>query len=588
MKRFFTRHRTGMLLFAALGCLFIILYRRVGLYYAINDDTTMQKLASGANTGVPDGHLIFVKYALGTVIAWMFSYFPQYDWYGLIMLGFLFLSCFLIARRIFLSTEKKENCWLMRAAGGVLFLFMIIDTVILFQFTVVAGVLAAAALFCLIASGKEIRVWEYALVWILLLCSCLVRLKVFYMGAAAAVVITGVKLIANLQEDGQWPRTKEVWKNRFRKTLPVLIRAMVIVLAAAVLFCGIQYAEKKAYSEEKWAKYMEYKHYRSLIMDYYGWPEYQGNEVFWESLGISQEEHACIRLYGILPNIDADTIIAIAKYAEKQENDSGAKSVSGMWDALRTAATMKRCRFLNILMAATVLTFLLRIIFAGRNTRILLLPVILVEGMLLLYLLYGGRLPSRIVQIFDYQCIFVMLGAIIWMDEGMTRGGKTTKRAGAAALCLVSAVLLCLSFFGTGNLVKDYEERLQLFKKQTEYVRANPDAFYVTPTGTMATTKQFTLHEEHAEILNTTGTYGWSLYSPWDEKKYEYFGLSRTEHILLQPNVFMLTSSLNYADLLNRFYLSEGLISRDYEIVSTDKFPTGITLYTVQWNSTDS
>ena len=47
----------------------ILVYRVTGFTYAIADDVIMRDIASGAFTGTPDGHLIFIQYALGFAVS---------------------------------------------------------------------------------------------------------------------------------------------------------------------------------------------------------------------------------------------------------------------------------------------------------------------------------------------------------------------------------------------------------------------------------------------------------------------------------------------------------------------------------------
>ena len=150
---------TGLIVFAVLLLLFIILYKSVGLYYAINDDTTMQKLAAGSITGSPDGHLVFIKYVLGAVLAGLFSVFPGIDWYGIAMTGLMFLCFFLIIMRILYLAGKRKNraaACITSSAGILAALYLLADSLILFQFTLVAGMLGATALFYLASSDAAL------------------------------------------------------------------------------------------------------------------------------------------------------------------------------------------------------------------------------------------------------------------------------------------------------------------------------------------------------------------------------------------------------------------------------------------------
>ena len=60
----------------------MLLYRSMGFIYAIADDIIMRDIASGAFSGTPDGHLIFVQYAIGFLLSRMYLWLPSVDWYG--------------------------------------------------------------------------------------------------------------------------------------------------------------------------------------------------------------------------------------------------------------------------------------------------------------------------------------------------------------------------------------------------------------------------------------------------------------------------------------------------------------------------
>ena len=47
---------------------FLAVWKWIGFSYAINDDINMRDIASGAYTGTPDGHLIFMLYPMGFVL----------------------------------------------------------------------------------------------------------------------------------------------------------------------------------------------------------------------------------------------------------------------------------------------------------------------------------------------------------------------------------------------------------------------------------------------------------------------------------------------------------------------------------------
>ena len=90
-----TVKRTGAALAASVLLAFVcgwLVYQTTGFVYAIADDVIMRDIASGAFTGTPDGHLIFIQYGLGFLISRFYLLNGQVDWYGFFLAGALFLE----------------------------------------------------------------------------------------------------------------------------------------------------------------------------------------------------------------------------------------------------------------------------------------------------------------------------------------------------------------------------------------------------------------------------------------------------------------------------------------------------------------
>ena len=580
---FIKRLLTDLAILLVLAVVYIAIYRTCGFYYAINDDITMQRLASGSITGTPDAHLIFIRYPLGVFISGLFKLFPQYDWYGLTLTGLMFLCYFLIARRIFSVTRGRSGRWWMRIAGIVLLALLIMDCSILFQFTVVAGVLALTAIFYLASADRETVFSSYLLAWILLLLSCLVRFKVFYMSVPLAGLIIFGKLIETLKYRGRWPRGRE-WSERFRARAKLWIGVLVVTIAGLAAFFAIVRVEKKAYAASPWKEYTEYKHARSLITDYYNWPSYDENKGFWDSMEISREQYDCLRMYGILPEMSAETIVSIGDYAEKIYYKPFSERLADMGRIFIDSACNKSCRMVNILLVVALLLLVLYLIRADGFDRLMICACILAEAGILAYLLYQGRLPVRIIAIYNYQCIMAITGFLLVRHRS---AGSSLR-----AVCIVWIVCgLVLLYFMAGQEkaeVEKYRENIAVYEEVQAYVGSWPDRFFVVQTGTSSTVKKFTLEEKGNEISNKTGTYGWSVYSPWDTKALSDYGLDRTDNILMQPEVYMLTTSLDEAKKLRQYYRSEGLKGADFEVVESRELSNGRPLRTLKWNSAAS
>lgn len=581
MKKLIKEKYESLLLALVSVIAFVVIYKTFGYYYGINDDISMQKIAAGSSgLGVPDGHLIFVRYALGIVIATFFRLFPGIDWYGLFMIGCIFLCGFLILNRLFLLTRNCTNKIWIRLIGSILVLFMVIDTAILFQFTITAGILAATAVFCVLFS-KEIKMSDYILAWVLIILASLVRVKVFYMTLPIAGIVTLSKYIESLKnEDGtKIQGIKQLFEQiKIKKKLLVEL-AVVTFLGFGMFYLLTNIVEGMAYSESPWKEYTKYKHARSMIMDYYKWPDYDSNREFWDSLGISQEEHSCLKLYGILPNIDQDTIIEIAEYAEKSYYVSKKQHIANMRSLFMTAVKAKNCRGTNIMLLISLFVLLYNFVKADGSKRIRIILGIAAEVFVLLYLLYGGRFPVRIIMIYDYQCILAIWG-LVFADRNNVK--KVKKLLNMVCLCAMAGVLV-YSVINTNARVDKQRSNFEIYQNQMNFINEYSDCFFVIPTGTTVTTKPFTVSEKNWSAPNTSGTYGWSVYSPWSNKKLEKYGLLQADQIILKPNVYMFTTDVSPANKLSNYLYSEGLIDKDYEVIDERFVGPDVDTFIIKW-----
>ena len=564
-----------------LTAVYFILYKSTGLYYAINDDMTMQTIASGSAMGTPDGHLVFISYTFGSVIAGLFRLVPGVDWYGLVFQGCLFLCCFLIVQRMFALTAGKANRLAGRVTGLILVILLLAYFIIFFQFTVVAGVLCATAVFLLASSTGRLKLPELIGAWLLMQLGWMIRRKVMLMTLPLFALVLFFKIIAQLQEGKNPTKGMTVWLERIRENRRQLLKILLVAVIGTVSVVTIRQFDKAAYSDPVWSKYNSYIHARSQIMDYYKWPAYEGNEAFWESMGVSKEEHeVLINMYGILPDINEEKIAEIAEYARKLylQKTGITDRISKMADTFIAAAGAQKCLVPNILLLITLVTLAVRAVRGDRWTRIRIAAGVLAEAAILVYLLYQGRMPTRIIIIYDLQCILAVLGfRLADPDDGEKhRTGCRIVMLAACAALLVPAVIQI------DNEWVSYHNKMELYKMQVSYINKHQDRIFVTPTNTIATVKQFTLRNK-AIRLKTLGTYGWSVYSPWNEKKYRDLGLNRNSQILLEPGVYWLTASGKHQKMLNAYFLSEGLIEEEYITVEKMRMPQKKNLLCLQW-----
>ena len=74
-------------------------YHNFPFIYDIIDDIIMRDIASGVTTGSPDGHLMYIKFLLGSIFSILYRFLPGADWYVIFLLSCLCLSLMTILYR---------------------------------------------------------------------------------------------------------------------------------------------------------------------------------------------------------------------------------------------------------------------------------------------------------------------------------------------------------------------------------------------------------------------------------------------------------------------------------------------------------
>ena len=279
--------RTGAAWTASVLLAFICglaVYRSMGFVYAIADDVIMRDIASGAFTGTPDGHLIFVQYALGWLLSRLYLVNRTVDWYGFFMAGAMFFSLAAVLYRG-LAAEKSFRWKLIYAVAALgVWTTTLLFHAAQFEWTVSAAALGAAALYLYVSAGRESRtVTEEILIWLLLVFTYGIRSDVFLMTLPGFGISFLWKIVR---------RNGKKWEIKFRE----LILPGLVFFSIGLLIL----TEKTAYRGEEWKEFQRFQTARSEVYDYEGVPSYEADpEFFQNTLGISSEEVRALRHYAL-------------------------------------------------------------------------------------------------------------------------------------------------------------------------------------------------------------------------------------------------------------------------------------------------
>ncbi len=280
-------------------------YHTFTICYYINDDSTMRNIASGAYTGIPDGHLIFIKYALGYVMSIMYQVIPSVEWYGLILFSLHFICLGFILSRVLTLLNRKNMVVL---CASTLLIFMVIDIphiVSKFQFTTTAAICAATALFLFVSMPKGLTGKAFFLSCIptvlLAVISFCIRSNVFLMILPFAAVLWIYRLFLEKDVKGAAKRL-------------IIFATVVAILVGVVMII-----EQIAYSSDQWKEYKEFNSARSQILDYTGYPDYETHREVYEELEISREEYDLLlnSVIRLSPDLTIDKYVKLAEYSKE-------------------------------------------------------------------------------------------------------------------------------------------------------------------------------------------------------------------------------------------------------------------------------
>lgn len=568
--------------FCFMGLLLFILSisnRVFGYYYAINDDITMQGVASGAVSGIPDGHIVFIRYILGIVLAGLYRSFPGYDWYGLALLFLMILCILIVSNRVIALSDRNSSDRILKISIVILtYILLFVYSFIFFQFTVVAGIISATAVFVISSTNRERIVYDYSVMLVLLLLSYIIRVNVFNMTLPLVGSASLIKCYELLRTNADYAGMRREESRRSYRSL--LFRMAMVSLAGVIMYSCVYFSHSKAYAYEPWKEYSDYKHARSLIMDYYGWPEYSDNEDFWEKEGVSEEEYDCRYMYALVRDFSPEKIIRIGEYAEETYHDAGTIE-SHLKDMGLLVRKSLRFGSVRSLLALTILALFISLLTMHRDKYVVLYLIGggIIEASILVFLLLRGRFPERIAIIILFHCIFYILG--IWLSRPEEKSGR--HRIAFMTITIISGLIISV-FVGkdTFEKINEYRQDMIQYSEFNEYLQSNNDKLYVVPTNTISTVKQFTIKDKSSPG-NTIGTRGWSVYSPWNEKKYKEWGIDSEEYVLLDPAVYILTSDMENMDLLEKYLDSEGIGEIEYNIIDSFRLTNGKEIFSIKF-----
>lgn len=545
-------------------------------YYDLNDDVLMKDILAGVYTGEPESRNIQMLYGISAFISFLYRLVPAVPWYGIFLCACQFGSLGLIVHRMISMCKTRGLKVIMVAAAGVIVSSMMLYHMVIVQYTITCTMLAAAAVFLFYTSDSTLLPKDFikknlaavVLVWT----AYLIRSEMLLL-VLPIICIAGVC---------KWGKEQTIFtKCNFIKYLGVF--------GAILLGIGIgQATHLIAHSSPEWRTFTEYFDNRTELYDFQNIPEYEENQVFYESIGLSKWERELLDNYnfGLSEEIDEDVLCEIAEYAssnKKEETDFLGNLIDKFvhiycYELLTRSRYYPFNLFVIILYVAVTLCGALKgyerlerinkkavRLFAAFGIGVWK-PLILfgMRTILWMFIILRGRDPSRITHsLFFIE--FILLAAMLLMEIITEESKRSCKIIGGilgAAVCIAAALFLPSRYQQTKVEQLRREEVNITNQNLQEYCRneKNQENFYFLDVYSSVGFSEKMFSDVDNSLTNYDIMGGWACKSPLYRKKLKNFGIDIMEDALISmDNVYVIAEKDNDMLWLYGYYEEQGI-----------------------------
>ena len=517
-------NRTSLVNILLALCIAVITWGIVAVgfdfFYDLNDDVLIKDILSGAYTGTPSGYNNQMMYPISVLIAGLYRLIPTVPWYGIMLMGGLATSVSIIVYRLLCYTL---NVWINLAMSIFTVVFILgvyLDEITNMTYTVVSAMLATAA--CVwVLTDNNLRLRDNIVPIVLCIISFNIRSEMFLLMCPYMVAVALIKFIFDLS----------------KKALRNLSEIAVVILVGMVFTFLI---DTIAYSGSEWREYRRLFDARTEVYDFTGIPEYDTNEDFYESEGITREQWQLLvdYNYALDENITSDTLEKIASYVRSGEAKDangdpytranvGIKTAIGQY--IRSLVDFTANSMYMPLRLIVTLLFIALIILSVLSRRgdmlVGLAIVFLCRSVPWIYFYHSGRPVERLSH-----PMFFIEAAILLTMLCQTKIGRLDK--GLVYLTLILILVLCVVNLKTewGDTARQMREREEVnasYEKLCEHTTTTEGYYLIDVYSTVDFTEK--VFAPQADKSNQMLAGGWMAGSPLDAKKEKDYELAHPD-----------------------------------------------------------
>ncbi len=468
-----------------------------------NDDLFLQELVSGAMTGTPESHLVYIGYLTGWLLSRLYIILPHVPWYGLWLCGCLYGSAVYIIYKLSLLIEDKLWRMVFFAGSMLVCCAFLFQHLLSLQYTTVTAILATAAMVAFLCTKPCDDIKKYLLnsisgfvFWAL---SFELRSKACFMILAVFIVLVIVRIFKD------------------KKNLKAIMAYMGVLMAMIAVLSAV---EAVAYSSQEWKDFKRYNTAREELLDFKGYPRYDDYTTVYEELGISSSAYAAAKHHYQLLLEDSINAKAFELLAKQEERDFDLITfIKGfIIEQYFSMADYPLNIFVYFLYAATVL---LLIFFRKKYFLWEVAGLFAARSAIWAYLVLGGRIVPWVTQGIYIMEFFVLVSILacseLWDEQKPVKGSSFVLKV--LLFCVTACVMMGII---RTNTVISYNQYVRIDAENyidlREYCTEHEENLYLMDVLSVYGMNHYALAEMPDSAGNMVLLGGWPVKSPWSDR----------------------------------------------------------------------
>lgn len=535
-------------------------------YYDLNDDVLIKDVLSGVYSGSPSGYTMQLLYPLGFVLSVLYRALSL-PVFGIFLVLCQFGAVWAVGYQSAECCRTRKGKAAALISEAILWISAFGMHLVYIQYTVTAGMLAAAALFWIL-TAKRRRWFALVLYWL-----------AFCLRTEIALLLLPLACVAGL-----CALVRE-WKKE-RAAVRYFSLFGILILGMGALYA----ADAAAYSAPEWKQFRQFFDDRTALYDYRldFVEQYEENRAVYEKLGISQERQQLLANYnfGADDEMDAVMMHRLAQEASAaQEKPDFKKELSvAVWRLAHENWFGKGDAPFNLLWLGMGLLLCAFFCMKRRFGRIWQPLLGGASGTALwLYLLLQGRMVERVTHPLYLAQILLFVGMLFAESRAADAEGRQNAEVLslglAAGICALTG-LACLP--GAVSRIEAEAARREEVNAANEavmdYCRAHPKTLYLEDVySTVAYSEKLMTDRDKPFNYDLMG--GWLVKSPLTSRKLSAFGFSSMgEAVRAGEGVNILAEEGSDMSWLKEFFTDTGV---EAELLKVGGIEGGTDIYQV-------